>query len=374
MADPSAMTVAQLRAELKNRGLDTTGLKADLTARLQAARRSAGNSGMPSGAKRSALADGSLKRKRDPTTAAVVPTTVRYLQRGAISILDAVAEEIPDVFTEHILPNLDLNDTLNLAQVNKAYNAAVWSVDGVRSLEKKIKAHIKYLTDMGNKEGEDSYDGETFTAPMFWAVRHGNLPAVRALIETEIGVVDVKEWWALHHAASNRNNPKVVKALIEAGANVNVQDWDGETALGMAITPTFDHSEPHTAITALAPVPNIIELIKAGADVNLANNLGDTPLHVAVHNAQETCVALLIQAGADVHKVDHNGDSPMELAVRRLASWKERVEEVMSRKKQNKSFREFLILCESYDYQDGMATRVSMHENIVHLLRYAGAK
>ena len=83
MADPSAMTVAQLRAELKNRGLDTTGLKADLAARLQAARRSAGNS---------AHADGSLKRKRDPTTAAVVPTTVRYLQRGAISIVDAVAD------------------------------------------------------------------------------------------------------------------------------------------------------------------------------------------------------------------------------------------------------------------------------------------
>ena len=277
MADPSAMTVAQLRAELKNRGLDTTGLKADLTARLQAALGSAGNS---------AHADRSLKRKRDPTTAAVVPTTVRYLQRGAISILDAVAEEIPDVFTEHILPKLDLNDTLRLAQVNKAYNAAVWSVDGVRSLEKKIKAHIKYLTDMGYKEGEDSYDGETFTAPMFWAVKHGNLPAVRALIETEIGVVDVKERGRLELCITPlviRNNPKVVKALIEAGANVNVQDWDGETALGMAISPTFDHSEPHTAITALAPVPNIIELIKAGADVNLANNLGDTPLHLAVY-------------------------------------------------------------------------------------------
>ena len=136
MADPSAMTVAQLRAELKNRGLDTTGLKADLTARLQAARGSAGNS---------AHADGSLKRKRDPTTAAVVPTTVRYLQRGAISILDAVAEEIPDVFTEHILPKLDLEDTLRLAQVNKAYNDVVWSADGVRSLNKKINAAGKIL-------------------------------------------------------------------------------------------------------------------------------------------------------------------------------------------------------------------------------------
>jgi len=128
-------------------------------------------------------ADGSLKRKRDPTTAAVVPTTVRYLQRGAISILDAVAEEIPDVFTEHILPQLDLEDTLRLAQVNKAYNDVVWSADGVRSLDKKIKAHIKYLTDMQN-----IYDGETFTTPMYWAVKHGNLPAVRApeVLEREL--------------------------------------------------------------------------------------------------------------------------------------------------------------------------------------------
>ena len=363
MADPSAMTVAQLRAELKNRGLDTTGLKADLAARLQAALRSAGNS---------AHADGSLKRKRDPTTAAVVPTTVRYLQRGAISILDAVAEEIPDVFTEHILPQLDLEDTLRLAQVNKAYNDVVWSADGVRSLNKKINAAAKYC-------------GETRTTPMYWAVKHSNLPAVRACLKSwnvnwiiDTYDEETSSFTALHYAANPqanpKPNPKVVKALIEAGANVNVQDWGGDTPLILAISPTFDHPDPHLAITPRANVPNIIELIKAGADVNLANNLGDTPLHVAVYNAQETCVALLIQAGADVHKVDHNGDSPMELAVRRLASWKERVEEVMSRKKQNKSFREFLILCESYDYQDGMATRVSMHENIVHLLRYAGAK
>ena len=66
--------------------------------------------------------------------------TVTYLRRGMISILDVIAVKLPDVFTAEILPKLDMTDTLSLAQVNKAYNAAVWSADGVRSLEAKIKA------------------------------------------------------------------------------------------------------------------------------------------------------------------------------------------------------------------------------------------
>ena len=362
MADPSAMTVAQLRAELKNRGLDTTGLKADLTARLQAARRSAGNS---------AHADRSLKRKRDPTTAAVVPTTVRYLQRGAISILDAVAEEIPDVFTEHILPKLDLEDTLRLAQVNKAYNDVVWSNDGVRSLNKKINAQAKYY-------------GETRTTPMYWAVKHGNLPAVRAILKSwNVNWIidkydeDSDEYTALHYAANPqanpKPNPKVVKALIEAGANVNVQDWGGDTPLILAISPTFDHPDPHLAITPRANVPNIIELIKAGADVNIANHGGDTPLHHAVRDAQETSVALLIQAGADVHEVNEDCETPMELAVRLEAAVKEGMEKNTSQRKDDKKFREFLSLRNRYDHYDGSATRASAYENIVYLLRYAGA-
>ena len=68
--------------------------------------------------------------------------SVTYLRRGMISILDVIAVKLPQVFTAEILPKLDMTDTLNLAQVNKAYNAAVWSADGVRSLEAKIKTHF----------------------------------------------------------------------------------------------------------------------------------------------------------------------------------------------------------------------------------------
>ena len=68
--------------------------------------------------------------------------TVTYLRRGGISILEALAVKLPDVFTAEILPKLDMTDTLSLAQVNKAYDDEVWSVEGMRSMEAKIKTHL----------------------------------------------------------------------------------------------------------------------------------------------------------------------------------------------------------------------------------------
>ena len=51
----------------------------------------------------------------------------------------AVAEELPEVFRTHVVRKLGLHETLTLAQVNKFYNAAVWSVEAVRSLEEKAE-------------------------------------------------------------------------------------------------------------------------------------------------------------------------------------------------------------------------------------------
>ena len=68
---------------------------------------------------------------------------VTFLRRGGISILEALSVKLPDVFAAEILPKLDMTDTLNLAQVNKAYNDAVWSADGVRSMEAKIDTLVR---------------------------------------------------------------------------------------------------------------------------------------------------------------------------------------------------------------------------------------
>ena len=228
--------------------------------------------------------------------------TVTYLRRGTLDILDAVAVQLPDVFYGEILPKLDFEDTLNLAQVSKAYRDTVWSVGGIRSLKEKIEPHCVKL-------GMKAW----ITEPLFWAARHGNVPAVRALLESGVDVNKVlyqDERTALHTAAFN-GHAALVKALIEAGADVNktASPYGLDGSVLHNVTPVFLAAQQgHT--------PCVMELITAGADVNLARKDWYTPLYVAAQNGHDGCVALLIQAGADIHE-GYQGQTPLFVAVNR---------------------------------------------------------
>ena len=238
------------------------------------------------------------KRKRDEYECDVVT----FLRRGGISILEALAVKLPDVFAAEILPKLDVNDTLRLAQVNKAYNDTVWSVEGMRSMKAKIKPHVLKI---GKKV--------LITEPYYWAASHGNVSAVRACLESGVDVDKVltaDNRTALHVAAFH-GRAALVKALIEAGADVN-RPASPRTKGGDPlhdVTPLyFAAQEGHTHV--------VMELIKAGADVNLATSGGFTPLYIAAQKGHEGCVALLIQAGADARKADKDGNTPMKVATR----------------------------------------------------------
>ena len=67
------------------------------------------------------------------------PTTLMSLRSGTVSIVEAVAVNLPDVFAAEIVPKLDWDSTLNLAQVSKSYRDAVWSVAGARSFHEKLE-------------------------------------------------------------------------------------------------------------------------------------------------------------------------------------------------------------------------------------------
>ena len=124
--------------------------------------------------------------------------------------------------------------------------------------------------------------------PLFAAARGGNVDVVKMLVDDCARVGGLYEYGgeaALHFAT----NAKVVKALIDAGADVNVQDGFFYTPLHLAVNVDVARA-----------------LIDAGADVGLQTKSGYTPLHLA-DNAD--VVKVLLDAGADVN-VRSNGQDP----------------------------------------------------------------
>ena len=94
-------------------------------------------------------------------------------------------------------------------------------------------------------------------------------------------------------------DPSLVKCVLEAGADAKAADKERNTAL-------------HNAST----LETVEMLMKAGADVNVANIKGRTPLmEIARKNFSPKAVEILLKAGADVKAVDQWGRTPfIELA------------------------------------------------------------
>jgi uncharacterized protein len=230
---------------------------------------------------------------------------VEKIRRGEVSVFVAVAEELPEVFRTHVVPKLGLHETLELALVNKSYNAAVWSVEAVRSLDEKAEDFAKLHS-------------VTSVPPLHVCSASNNVKAIKALISSGADLEERSREkakpsqygrvTALHFAASHSNNFEAMKLLLEAGADVNARTqlpkpYDGATPLFFAV-----HSlQVYAASASSKLVPLLLE---AGADVTLkvalddGDGLGlnfDTVLgyYTGYIHARADVVKMLLDAGAD---------------------------------------------------------------------------
>lgn len=93
-----------------------------------------------------------------------------------------------------------------------------------------------------------------------------------------------------------------VARLVGDGANVNARQADGTTALAWA------------AMRSNVEIARA--LLKAGADPDLANELGIGPLLLAIQNGSAELAELLLANGADPNLARENGETPLMAAAR----------------------------------------------------------
>jgi cytohesin len=112
-------------------------------------------------------------------------------------------------------------------------------------------------------------------------------------------------WTALHHAARQRDG-KTLALLLKAGAPVNAQAKNGDTALCVAANEGYPS--------------NVADLLGARADATLVCREGRTALHETTGRAGEprpSIAMVLLKAGARPDAVDAAGETALFLAASR---------------------------------------------------------
>jgi hypothetical protein len=173
------------------------------------------------------------------------------------------------------------DNAINVAQMLIRYGANVNAVKRVRMGEYYREAPLLYIT-----VADSGLNKEKIVQMINLLCRSGANPDARnqtgSLKSTALmAASDYKPEWCI----------AFTKALVENGANVNLKDNEGNTAL----------------ILNIDDIETFKYLAENKADLNIKNNKGQTALILAAEEEKTDIITYLIQRGVNVNLRDNNG-------------------------------------------------------------------
>jgi ankyrin repeat protein len=167
-------------------------------------------------------------------------------------------------------------------------------------------AYFSFITVIGKAFEKDFSAGFCVSwgqnySPAHVAVCYGEEALLRNIL-TYKNSNNMQDKWGLtpmHLAVRVQSSEEasLVQALLESKPNLELADQDGDTALHIAVS--------------YASKKSIELLLEAGAAVNAQDKRGKTPLHRAVENAQLGVTELLLSYSADPSIADMDGKSSL---------------------------------------------------------------
>lgn len=178
---------------------------------------------------------------------------------------------------------------------------------------------IEALLDAGADVESPNAEGQTV---LMAVARTGNTATAHLLIARGADV-NAREQWGGQSAlmwAAAQKQPDMVRVLVENGADVDargkIHDWQRKvTAEPRIKVMNIGGFTPLLYAAREGCAACIEELLAGGADPDLSDPYGVTPLVMALLNIRFDAAAVLIEHGADVNQWDWWGRSPLYAAI-----------------------------------------------------------
>ena len=134
-----------------------------------------------------------------------------------------------------------------------------------------------------------------------WAAARGDILAIKTLLhhQADVHLRDEQSNTPLHYA----RNAECVDMLQSAGGNINGRN-------------SFGHTPLHMACRGEGSLPLVKKLVEAGADIDAIDNNGETALSNATYGKHSECALYLIQQGANLdiaNGPNGDGDAPIHM-------------------------------------------------------------
>ncbi|KAM6155195.1 ankyrin repeat domain-containing protein 61 [Rhynchocyon petersi] len=213
--------------------------------------------------------------------------------------------------------------TLHLMLLHWPLMSTMWIKPGYRierllsDIQNNAVLCLRILCEHGAQVNAPVHNGHQ-QSPLHLAITYGTYPVLSILAQNgaHINAINESSMTPLHMAADILNK-EMMETLVACGANINCAvSSTGNTALKLAVCTASSKAGRLLA----AGIDCIRLLLTHGAQVNVQDLEGRTALHEACFGGRQAIINLLLEFEANVNILTRNGVSPIHMYLQRSSN------------------------------------------------------